>query len=96
MIRNRTTLEIDTGNFIKRCRVSKSMTGQQLGEILNVSQQQISRYERGETSINIETLGRILSILDKDWSDFFLSVLVASTPSAEANYSANLKLQKIN
>lgn len=75
MIRNRTTLEIDTGNFIKRCRVSKSMTGQQLGKILNVSQQQISRYECGITSINIHTLQEILIALDKNWHDFFVSIL---------------------
>ncbi|EMT6576920.1 helix-turn-helix domain-containing protein [Providencia rettgeri] len=75
MIINRVTLEIDTGNFIKRCRISKSMTGKQLGEILNVSQQQISRYECGITSINIHTLQEILIALDKNWHDFFFSIL---------------------
>lgn len=89
MNRNKESLQKDIGNFIRNSRKNKTLTGAELGKHLHISQQQISRYERGETSINIETLGRILSILDKDWSDFFLSVLVASTPPAEANYSAN-------
>ncbi|MGC6599870.1 helix-turn-helix domain-containing protein, partial [Escherichia coli] len=49
----------------------KSLTGAQLGELLDVSQQQISRYENGITSINIETLDMILKLLDADWSEFY-------------------------
>ncbi|MEX6313541.1 helix-turn-helix domain-containing protein [Providencia manganoxydans] len=38
---------------------------------MQVSQQQISRYERGESGINIETLDVMLDILGKSWSEFF-------------------------
>ncbi|EKT62818.1 fimbrial operon regulator [Providencia alcalifaciens Dmel2] len=42
--------------------------------MLHISQQQISRYERGITSVSIETLDAILNKLGKDWSDFFLKL----------------------
>ncbi|EMT6576928.1 helix-turn-helix transcriptional regulator [Providencia rettgeri] len=79
MNRNKESLQRDIGNYIRRSRKNNALTGAELGKKLHISQQQISRYERGETSINIETLGKILSILDKDWSDFFLSVLAVPT-----------------
>ncbi|MBS7784487.1 helix-turn-helix transcriptional regulator, partial [Providencia thailandensis] len=48
---------------------------------------QISRYERGETSISIETLDVLLKGLDMDWSDFFFKVM--------ANYSAEIAELKL-
>ncbi len=88
MMKNNILLRKDIGSFLRSARINKSLTGLQLGEILHVSQQQISRYERGETSINIETLDILLAVLDKDWPDFFFQVL--------ANYSeeiADMKMQ---
>ena len=64
-------MEILLENLV--CR--KSSTGAQLGELFDVSQQQISRYENGITSINIETLDTI-KLLDADWSEFLSKVLV--------------------
>nr|WP_286146038.1 helix-turn-helix transcriptional regulator [Shigella sp. FC1967] len=55
---------------MRNARNDKSLSGKRLGELLNVSQQQISRYENAMTSINIETMNAILIILDKDWFDF--------------------------
>ncbi|EPT9145970.1 helix-turn-helix domain-containing protein [Proteus mirabilis] len=69
-------LRKNIGNFIRESRIRKSLTGAQLGELLDVSQQQISRYENGITSINIETLDMILKLLDADWSEFYRKVLV--------------------
>ncbi|QNH64642.1 helix-turn-helix transcriptional regulator [Proteus vulgaris] len=63
------------GKYIKEARINKSLSGEQLGMLLNVSQQQISRYENAETSINIETLYVILQKLDKDWGDFYCHVI---------------------
>lgn len=74
---NSLLLRKNIGSFIRESRIRKSLTGAQLGELLNVSQQQISRYENGITSINIETLDMILKILDVEWSDFYRKVLIA-------------------
>lgn len=68
-------LRIDIGLFLRKSRVNKSLTGFELGQLLNISQQQISRYERGETSISIELLDIMLKTLDKNWADFFFAVI---------------------
>ncbi|EKT60253.1 helix-turn-helix domain-containing protein [Providencia burhodogranariea] len=44
------------------------MSGSELAEKLNVSQQQISRYERGITKLNIEKLIELAIYLDLDFS----------------------------
>ncbi|MCD9217757.1 helix-turn-helix domain-containing protein, partial [Escherichia coli] len=82
MSKNRILLRQDIGDFLRAARRGKSLTGLQLGKMLHISQQQISRYERGETSISIETLDVLLKGLDMDWSDFFFKVM--------ANYSAEI------
>lgn len=47
------------------------MTGKQLARLMNVSQQQISRYEIGATAITVDQLANFLLILDKKWVDVF-------------------------
>lgn len=59
-----------TGLFIKCKRKELGLTGQDLAIILNVSQQQISRYENGTTNITVTLLNNILMILDSSWSEF--------------------------
>ncbi|HHR6131130.1 TPA: helix-turn-helix domain-containing protein [Providencia alcalifaciens] len=88
MMKNKYRLREEVGLFIREARLNCSLTGEELGRMLHISQQQISRYERGITSINIETLDTILKELGKDWSEFFFKVI--------ANYSdeiAEIKLQ---
>ncbi|MBO1929264.1 helix-turn-helix transcriptional regulator [Providencia rettgeri] len=38
----------DVGLFLRQARIDKSLTGYQLAKILKISQQQVSRYERGK------------------------------------------------
>lgn len=59
------------GFFLRRTRKEKNMTGTQLAKLMNISQQQISRYEIGVTSITVDQLGQFLKILDKNWIDVF-------------------------
>ncbi|EJD6584521.1 helix-turn-helix transcriptional regulator, partial [Providencia rettgeri] len=47
------------GKKIKLLRKQKGLTASELGEQMGVSQQQISRYERGVNHINIETLEKL-------------------------------------
>lgn len=79
MIKNKILLRKDIGGFLREARIRKSLTGFQLGKMLHISQQQISRYERGETSINIETLNTLLNILGQSWLDFFSKVMSKHT-----------------
>lgn len=58
------------GCFIKNKRKKMDITGKDLGVILNVSQQQISRYENGITKITVTLLNDILIILETSWDEF--------------------------
>lgn len=75
MAKNKNIRE-DIGTYLRDARISKSLTGFQLGKLIQISQQQISRYERGETNISFDTLDKMLTVLDKNWSDFFYSVII--------------------
>lgn len=68
-------LRKNIGLFIRELRVNNFLTGAQLGKLINVSQQQISRYENGVTSISIETLSNILQVLGSEWNEFYYKVL---------------------
>nr|WP_154325418.1 helix-turn-helix transcriptional regulator [Pantoea sp. 201603H] len=60
-----------TGKLIKKIRVEKGFTGSALGELTGLSQQQVSRYERGLSQITLIQLVRILIVLDISLEDFF-------------------------
>ncbi|HHR6039186.1 TPA: helix-turn-helix domain-containing protein [Providencia alcalifaciens] len=76
MTTNEQLLRKDIGKFLKKARKRQSLSGSQMGELMQLSQQQISRYERGETGINIEKLDIMLSILGLSWFDFLFSVII--------------------
>ena len=58
------------GCFIRNNRKRMDITGKDLGVMLNVSQQQVSRYENGITNITVTMLNDILKILDVSWEEF--------------------------
>lgn len=57
-------INLKIGIILKRKRVSESLTGSQLATKLNISQQQVSRYENGKNSISINMLIRYCSALN--------------------------------
>ncbi|ATN00354.1 helix-turn-helix transcriptional regulator [Proteus cibarius] len=59
------------GYELSLLRQRNLMTGAELGKILNISQQQISRYERGINKIPVDLLFYILNIFDISIGDFF-------------------------
>ncbi len=75
------------GKEINRFRKNKSMTGKELARLLNVSQQQISRYECGVCCITVDTLIIILDILNVSIDEFFkqvyLNVFDSEEPAAK-------------
>lgn len=79
------------GKEIFRLRKKRGLTGKQLAEKLNVSQQQISRYERGICCISIDTLFCILHELNSSFSSFFSSVYLSINDTA-----VNVSNQYIN
>ncbi len=62
------------GHFLRRIRKEKNMTGKELAKLINISQQQISRYETGTSAISLEQLNEILIVLDKRWIEVFFYI----------------------
>ena len=52
------------GRKIKAVRKYHSISGNQLAQLTGLTQQQISRYESGKTSMTIDTIVRIAQALD--------------------------------
>lgn len=56
---------------IRQLRKQKGLTGTQLGKILHLSQQQISRYENGRNLIPFDMLLLLLFVLEESPAYFF-------------------------
>ncbi|WP_409265094.1 helix-turn-helix domain-containing protein [Morganella morganii] len=59
------------GRNIRMLRQSNGLTTRQLASILNVSQQQISRYERGDNKIDVNIAFKIVNFFDIRYEDIF-------------------------
>ncbi|HEM7146932.1 TPA: helix-turn-helix transcriptional regulator [Providencia stuartii] len=79
-------LNKEIGRFIRQLRVSNSLSGKEFGRLVNLSQQQISRYENGVTCININTLNTLLVELNTDWSEFYKKVLHIDVNNCQIKY----------
>ncbi len=62
------------GKFLRKARKEKDMTGKQLAKLMHVSQQQISRYETGRTSLTLDQLSLLLISLDKSWEELIKAI----------------------
>ena len=55
-INNDLDIVMATAKYLKSARIERSLTGTEVGNLLNLSQQQISRYENGQSAISIDRL----------------------------------------
>ncbi|BBG59555.1 DNA-binding helix-turn-helix protein [Providencia rustigianii] len=69
MLMGYNSISFYAGKFLRKARKEKNMTGKQLAKLMHVSQQQISRYETGRTSLTLEQLSQLLFFLDKSWGE---------------------------
>ncbi len=65
-------INIVVGRFLQKSRKENDLTGKELARLINVSQQQISRYELGVTPLTLAQLNKLLRTLNKSWAEFFL------------------------
>ncbi|AXH63856.1 helix-turn-helix transcriptional regulator [Providencia huaxiensis] len=65
----------EIGQYLRGIRKEQNLTGGELARRLNISQQQISRYETGKTKLTFEMMDTILIIFNKSWRDFFNHVI---------------------
>lgn len=66
------------GGVLRIIRCERGLSGDQLAKNINISQQQVSRYERGVTGFQIDMLFRFLSELGMNESEmhcFFYQVV---------------------
>ncbi|HAS8350348.1 TPA: XRE family transcriptional regulator [Vibrio vulnificus] len=68
-------LQVIIGQEIKALRKSKGISGYELGDIIRISQQQISRYECGDSAIQIDTLILILRLFNISPEKFIHRIL---------------------
>ncbi|OAT49461.1 helix-turn-helix domain-containing protein [Proteus hauseri] len=72
-------LNIKTGAFIKKHRISKGWNGVLFGSLLFISQQQVSRYETGKNILSITMLNQCLTVLGLTWDDYIREVIYKNT-----------------
>lgn len=74
MCDNNISLFKEVGFFLKRRRKSQGLTGSEVAEKLNISQQQISRYERGLSVLSPDIMLRYcaaLGMTEREISELF-------------------------
>ncbi|HHR5860538.1 TPA: helix-turn-helix domain-containing protein [Providencia alcalifaciens] len=74
MIGDKNNIAARVGHFLQGARKEKGLTGTELANLINVSQQQVSRYERGKSSLKLEQLNELLNALGKTWVEFLLYI----------------------
>lgn len=87
VVTSKQALSLAIGQQVRLIRKARSMTGKELGEKLNVSQQQISRYERGICHIDVDTLIHLLHVLDTSIDRFFANVSFVLSEQSPQTYS---------
>jgi len=58
------------GALFKNLRKQNGISEKELAMLLNVSQQQISRYEHGKTQLTIVKINQYLTVFGLNWKDF--------------------------
>ena len=57
---------MDFSEKIKRCRIMSGYTSKEMAELIKINPSTYSRYENGKSKPNIDTLKRIVNVLDID------------------------------
>lgn len=63
---NKKNIYASLGNHLRKARVSKGLSGNELGSVIQLSQQQVSRYELGINKLSLDKLIEIVIFLDID------------------------------
>ncbi len=64
------------GAVIRLLRKKKQLSGYEFGQLTGLSQQQISRYERGRNHLTLNLLIKMLIVLDVTLEDFFYQLSI--------------------
>lgn len=84
------SLNEEVGFLIRKLRASRKMSGEQLAQIVGISQQQISRYENGKTKLTIDQLEVISTAFDMSiWR--FMNILQFNSYIEKENFRNKIK-----
>lgn len=72
--------EVEIGDRLRKLRLSRKMTMMTLAEVVDVSYQQIQKYEVGANRMSASTLRQISIALKADMSEFFPPVELETRP----------------
>jgi len=81
------------GSFFRKQRMLLGISGKKLGQRLDVSQQHISRLERGQATFSIRTVLQLLNEVDKTLLDFIVEVFYEDSGAVLIEYQ---RLQQLN
>lgn len=76
----------DVGKKIKQLRMQMGLTQSQLAEKINISYQQIQKYEKGESQLSISRFLEIANALEIDPCLLFDKLLNQKTAEPSTNY----------
>lgn len=68
-------INVLAGRYLKRKRIEQGLTGAELGRLLYISQQQISRYERGVNTITLNFILLLVEKLNLKIDDFYIYII---------------------
>lgn len=77
----------EIGEAIRRRRRELGISQERLAELLNVSYQQVQRYENGSNKLNVENIQTIANLLQIPVTAFFAPGLAASVSEPEQDYA---------
>lgn len=85
---------MNVGNNIKKIRKAKGLTQADLGRKLGISQAAIGQFEKGKTSIKIETIEKISKALDVPVNSLLLGLDIDPNESSENKDKTNSETTK--
>ena len=80
--RLRKDINFIVGRQLRTLRLKQSLNGTQLGKILGISQQHVSRYENGVTTLSIDTIVTICLYFNLSLNEFLAPLMVLTRHSA--------------
>ncbi|KGA59621.1 MULTISPECIES: helix-turn-helix domain-containing protein [Proteus] len=72
------------GRQLKALRLKKTLNGTQLGKMLGISQQQVSRYENGVTTLSIDAIVTICLCFNLSLKEFLAPLMVLTENKNES------------
>lgn len=82
----------ELGKKIKRMRINRGLTQEQLSEVVDISQRTLSGIEIGENFVTAETLDKLIKALNTTTEELFATNHLRSTEEIVEEIEENLKI----